>query len=368
MNHRIITIAKKELLHIKRDPYSLTIIIILPVIMVILFGYAITFDVKNVSIGILDRSQSKSSRELVNTFTSTKYFNTRVFLNNEKEIEPLFKKGIIRAAIIIPEKYSSSLKRKPETKIQIIIDGSEPNTANIISNYVKMIVSSYSLKINNFQIKAPIDIRPTVWFNPELKSIIFIVPGLITIILMLISALLTSITIAREKENGTLEQILVSPIKSYEIIIGKVIPYIIIAFIDSIFILVASKFLFSLKIEGNLLLLSVLGLIYIISSLGIGLLISTIAKTQQVAMMMTFISTLLPAIMLSGFMFPIKSMPKILQYITYIIPPKYFLIIIRGIILKGIGIGYLWHQVTILILFGALLILVSLLKFKTRLE
>jgi len=367
MKSRIIPVIRKELIHILRDPRSLIIIFVMPTLMILLFGYAITFDIKDIKIAVLDQDRSQSSRQLVDKFTNTNYFRIAGELTSRKQIEPKMKRRQIVAAVIIPSGFGRDLVSLPVSPVQILIDGSNANTATIVINYVTAAINNYNLDINR-NIRIPVQIQPRIWYNPDLDSTNFIVPGLLAVLMMMICAMLTSITISREKETGTMEQILVSPIKSHEIIIGKVIPYILVSFLVASAVLMFAQIVFNVPVRGSMLLLALLSLVFIYASLSLGVFISSKAKTQQVALMLSLVGTLLPSILLSGFIFPIFAMPKVLQYLSYIVPAQYYLIIVRGILLKGIGIQYLYAPVIFLFIFGTLLLAISMRNFKTNLE
>jgi len=367
MKSRIIPIIKKEIIHILRDPRSLVIIFIMPTLMILLFGYAITFDIQDIKIAVLDQDRSQSSRQLIEKFTNTDYFKIAVELNSRDQIEPKMKHRQIVAAIIIPPGFGRDLVSLPVSPVQILIDGSNANTATVVINYVSAAINNYNLDINP-NIHIPIQVQPRIWYNPDLDSTNFIVPGLLAVLMMMICAMLTSITISREKETGTMEQILVSPIKSHEIIIGKVIPYILVASLVATAVLMFAKIVFNVPIRGSLFLLALLSLVFIYASLSLGVLISSKAKTQQVALMISLVGTLLPSILLSGFIFPLFAMPKALQWLSYAVPAKYYLVIVRGILLKGIGFQYLYSQVVFLFIFGTVLLAISMKNFKTNLE
>ncbi len=368
MKSRIIPIIRKEFIHILRDPRSLAIIFIMPTLMVMLFGYAITFDIKNINIAVLDQDHSRASRELIDQFSNSGYFTIVKYLNNREEIEEdiMFRQFI--AAIVIPNDYQESLDTGNPAQVQLLVDGSNANTATIVINYIRAAISALTLNINANIIKMPINIEPRFLYNPDLKSSHFIVPGLLAVLMMMICAMLTSITIAREKETGTMEQIIVSPVKSREIIIGKVTPYIGVAFLVSTAVLIFSKVVFDVPIRGNILLLALFSLVFIYASLSIGVFISTKAKTQQVALMLSMVGTLLPSILLSGFMFPVFAMPLFLRIMSYIVPAKYFIVITRGIMLKGIGAEVLFPQALFLFVIGTILLFISSKNFKTNLE
>jgi len=368
MKTRLVPIIHKEFLHILRDPRSLVIIVALPILMVLLYGYAITFDIKDIKLGVIDRDRTPASRDLVNRFINSGYFTITAYPKSRDDVEHLMLQQKILTALVIPKGFDKEIKAKPNITIQMLVDGSNSNTAVISINYARMILNNYSVDLNAQIILPLAEVHERVWYNPDLKSVTFIAPGLIAVLLMMICALLTSITIARERETGTLEQILVSPIRAPEIIFGKVTPYVVLAFVDAVLVVIIVRFVFNVPFRGSVILLSLLSLVYLYASLSLGVFISTKAQTQQVALMLAMVGTLLPSILLSGFIFPISSMPWVLRMLSYLIPAKYYLVIIRGIMLKGIGIEFLWVPTIIMFGFGTLLLIISTARFKTNLE
>lgn len=366
MKHRIWAIFKKELIHVVRDYRSLGIIFVLPIFMLLLFGYAISFDIKDIRIAVLDQDRSSKSRELIRRISENKYMKLVEYLSKHEQVEERMLHRQIIAAVIIPHDFACTANTQPESRIQVLIDGSNANTATIVSGYLKGVFIQISSESSN--LSALFEVEPRILFNPDLKSAVFIVPGLVAILLMMVCAMLTAITIAREKETGTMEQILVSPIRIIEIIIGKVTPYILLAFIIATAVLTIAIWVFQVPFRGNAFELIGFGFIFIYACLCLGIFISTRARTQQVALMLSLLTTLLPSVLLSGFVFPIASMPKILQALTYLVPARYFLSIIRGIMLKGIGFAILWPNAIFLALFGTVLLFVSMKTFKTKLE
>jgi ABC-2 type transport system permease protein len=358
MINKIKPILVKEARQIMRDKLSLGIIIFIPVFMLGMFGFALSFDIKNISIGFYDEDKSKTSRDFINSFIQTEYFDYKYNASSTKEIEKFLQEGKIFTGVIIPSGFSKDMAKGITTKVQIFVDGSNSNTASAVIGYINGIISNYSKKIlvrrikskTNTDLSEAIDYRPRIWYNPELKSVKFLVPGLIGFILLITSVISTSLSIVREKEKNTIEQIIVSPIKPYELIIGKTATYILIALITAVLIFIAGYFLFGIVIKGNYFLLFFSILVYLITSLGIGLLVSSISETQQVAFMISSIITLLPTFVLSGFVFPIRNMPIGVQLITYLVPARYFLVILRNIVLKGSGITSFWKEMLALIL------------------
>ena len=367
-NKSIITaIAKKEFLHILHDPRTLTILFIMPILQLVMFGYALKMEIQEVKIGIVDYANTNESRHLIEQFKGSPFFVPFFYNGPLSEMDELFKSRSANLVMIIPEDFDKQLQRNREIPLSFTIDASDANAATAIRNYCNQVIVDFNQTYNR-QLPLPFDITSSILYNPDTKSTYFFVPGIIALLLIMISALLTSITITREKETGTMEQILVSPVKSHQIILGKVLPYILLAILIALVILLTGIFLFKVPFRGNALLLFILSTLYIITALSIGLMISTVAKTQQVAMMVAMIITLLPTIMLSGFIFPIASMPKLLQYLSYIIPARYYLHIVRGIILKGSTFLDLSQPTLFLGVISAILLIVSIRKFSSNLE
>jgi ABC-2 type transport system permease protein len=367
-NKSIITaIARKEFLHILNDPRTLSILFIMPILQLIMFGYALKMEIQEVRIGIVDYANTNESRHLIEQFKGSSFFVPFFYEGRLSEIDELFKSRTANLVMIIPEDFDKQLQRNREIPLSFTIDASDANAATAIRNYCNQVIVDFNQTYNR-HLPFPFDITSSILYNPDTKSTYFFVPGIIALLLIMISALLTSITIAREKETGTMEQILVSPVKSHQIILGKVLPYILLAILIAVVILLIGVFMFKVPFQGNVLLLFILSTLYIVTALSIGLMISTVAKTQQVAMMVAMIMTLLPTIMLSGFIFPIASMPKLLQYLSYIIPARYYLHIVRGIILKGSTFIDLVQPTLFLGIISGILLIVSIRKFSSNLE
>jgi ABC-2 type transport system permease protein len=366
---RFIGFIKKEFYHIFRDKRSLFILFGMPIAQVMLFGFAITNEINNVNIAVLDKSKDATTQEIINKISASKYFNNQQFITNEAEIESVFKKGKVKAVLVFEKDFSKKLTKTKFATVQIITDATDPNTANTVTNYVSSILQKYQQQINK-AIKMPYKIvaESHMVYNPELKSVFMFVPGVMTIILMLVSAMMTSISITKEKEIGTMEILLVSPIKPFQVIIGKVFPYIFLSIINAVVIILLSIFIFKMPVEGSLFLLGAESVLFIINALSLGILISTISQTQQTAMMISLMGLMLPVILLSGFIFPISSMPVPLQIISNIIPAKWFIIIIKGIMLKGIGLTFIWKETLILTAMTLFFIFLSIKKYKIRLE
>ncbi len=360
---------KKEFYHIFRDRRSLFILFGMPIVQVMLFGFAITNEINNVDIAILDYSKDANTKEIIDKISASKYFSVTGFLENEKAIETVFKKGKVKAVLSFEKDFGKKLITEQKAVIQILTDATDPNTANTISNYTSSILRDYQELLNKDAVLPyQIGIRTRMVYNPELKSVFMFVPGVMTIILMLVSAMMTSISITREKELGTMEILLVSPLKPFQVIVGKVVPYILLSVINAIIIVLLSIFIFKMPVEGSLFLLGAESILFIINALSLGILISTVSASQQTAMMISLMGLMLPVILLSGFIFPISSMPLPLQLISNIIPAKWFIIILKGIMLKGVGLAYLWKETLILIGMTLFFIALSVKKYKIRLE
>lgn len=358
----------KEFKQIFRDYRSMIILFGIPIAQILLFGFALTLDLKNAHIAVLDNAKDEHSRKLTEKIASSEYFILDRHLNSADEIEDIFKEGIVKEVLVFEPNFSQNLLKTGQADMQIIADASDPNTANMLVNYTSAIVANYqqSLLPSN-----PLNgiVIPDVKFkyNKELKSVYMFVPGVITIILMLVSAMMTSISIAREKELGTMEILLVSPIKPYQIIVGKVIPYLLLSFINFLIILVLSYFVLGMPLGGNMLLLMSESLLFIFMALSLGIFISTVSNSQQTAMLLSMFALLLPTILLSGFIFPIKNMPTILIWISNVMPSKFFIIIVKDIMLKGSGLMDVWFETLIILLFTLFFMALSIKKFKIRL-
>ena len=359
----------KEFLHIFRDVRSMIVLFGMPIVQIILFGYAISNDVKNAEIAVLDLSKDNFTLKITDKLISSGYFSLTYNLASLDEVETYFKKGKIKEVIIFEKDFARRLKKDGIANVQIISDATEPNTSSILVNYTSGIITAYQnelYKETGIPYRIVSEVR--MQFNPELKSSFMFIPGTMVVILMLICAMMTSISIAREKENGTMEVLLVSPLKPLQIIIGKVVPYVFISFIIAIIILTLGAFVFGLVVKGSLIFLLAEITLFIIMALSLGILISTLARTQQIAMIISLMGLMLPSIILSGFIVPVENMPIALQWFSNIIPAKWFIIIIRSIILKGSGIALLWKETLILILMILVFVSISVKKFKIRLE
>ena len=372
---RFISIVKKEFIQIKRDKASFGIAIMMPIIMMVLFGYAVTTELDNISTVVLDQNHTKESREFIKSFENTGYFNITKEENNIEKIQSAMDSGLVHAAIIIPPDYSNKILKGEKPAVQFLIDGSDPTTARTVFSSGVLTGERYGVKfwsksMEKYPSKASIggvEVNTRVLYNPSLRNQNFVIPGLVGLIMQNITILLTAFALVREKERGTIEQLMVSPVTAPEIILGKLVPYVVIGFLDFIFALTLGVGWFSVPIMGSLPLLLFLGLGFVICALAIGILISTAAKTQLQAMQLSFL-VLLPSILLSGFIFPRESMPKIIQLLGSIIPLTYFLNILRGIVLKGVGMEVLFKDVIILFSIGLILLTLSIVQFRKTLD
>jgi ABC-2 type transport system permease protein len=363
-------IIKKEFRQIKRDIRIILILLFFPALMLIMFGYALNFDVKHVSILFCDEDKSQTSREFINRFTTTEYFDLVSVISEREKIDKFIIARDASVAIVIPNKFSKKLSNNEIVHVQVILDGSDGNTAGAIMNYIALICQDYSqnLILNlsrkvGMNVGLSIDFKPSVWFNPELRTAKFLLPGLIAFILLIVCTVSTTLSIVREKENGTMEQLLVSPLQAFYIILGKTIPYVIFSLIAATLILIFGIILFDITIKGNIILLYIHIILFIFGGLGMGIFISTISDSTQVAFQVAALVSLLPTFILSGFVFPIKNMPIALQVISYIVPAKYFIIILRDIILKATDFSAYWEQSVFLFLFAAIMFTLSSIKF-----
>ncbi len=366
---RFIGFVTKEFYHIFRDKRTMFILFGMPIAQIMLFGFAITNEINNVNIAILDESKDAETQKIITKINASKYFDIKQEISNENEIENVFKKGTIKAVLVFENHFIKNLETKKQAKVQVITDATDPNIANTITNYVNAILQNYTQQLNQENSAAySIQTQTQLYYNPELKSVFNFVPGVMTVILMLVSAMMTSISITREKELGTMEVLLVSPLKPFLVIIGKVFPYIFLSIINATIIVLLGYFVFQMPIVGSLFLVAFESILFIVTALSLGILISTVANSQQTAMMISLFALMLPVIILSGFIFPISSMPLPLQIISNIIPAKWFIIIIKAVMLKGATLGIIWKETIILIGMTIFFIALSTKKYKKRLE
>jgi ABC-2 type transport system permease protein len=357
----------KEFLHIFRDTRSMIILFGMPLVQVLLFGFAITNEVKDVKVSVVDPAQDEVTTAIRNSLFSSAYFLKGEILYSQNEIEESFRKGKNKMVVVFENDFAGKLGRGEKPSIQLIADASDPNTANLVVNYANGIINNHfqTLYTNpGLPVVVP-EVR--MMYNPALAGVYMFVPGIITVLLMLVSAMMTSISIAREKELGTMEVLLVSPLKPIQIVAGKVLPYVLLSFINAVSILLLSYFVFGVPVNGSVVLLLAESILFIVLALSLGILISTVSNNQQTAMMLSMFALMLPMILLSGFIFPVENMPDILQWLSALMPPRWFIQIIKSIMLKGTGLAYFWKETLILIAMTIVFILVSVKKFKIRL-
>ena len=373
---RFMSIVRKELIQLRRDPISLRIPIVMPIMMMLLFGYAVNTEIDKIPTAIFDQSKTQESREYIEKFIASDYFVVKYNVNSEKELSDLIDGGKAKAGLIVPSSYANDLSKGKTPQTLLIIDGTDPTTARTALNSGLLISEIYSRtfkenalkKVGASAAKMPgVSINSKVWYNPNMESTRFTIPGLVGLILQNLTIMLTAFALVREKERGTIEQLIVTPMRPIELILGKLTPYIIIGYAGFLFALSICIFWFKVSISGSLPLLLILGFLFVICSLSIGMLISTFAKNQMQAMIMLVV-LLLPSVLLSGFMFPREAMPFIISLFSYIIPLTYFLNIIRGIILKGVGLSFMWNDIIALAIFTVALLSIATLRFRKSLD
>jgi ABC-2 type transport system permease protein len=361
--------VKKEFFHILRDRRTLFILLAMPIVQLFLFGYAVTNEFRDASIGILDKAKDPTSTELVAKLQASGHFLKVADFQTEQDIHEAFKEGMVKMAVVIPPDLERAWFQQGKAQIQLITDGTEPNTATTLISYASAMIADFqSEQLQLSGMPFPLHVETRMVYNPDLKSVYMFVPGVMVVILMLVSAMMTSLTLAREKELGTMELLLVSPLHPFTIILGKVVPYILISFIDALLILSIGVFVFEVPIRGSLLLLLGLCILFIVTALALGILISSRTTTQQAALLISLVGLMLPSILLSGFIFPLESMPEVLQALAQIVPAKWFIIMLKGVMLKGVGLVFLWKEVLILLGMTFFFLMVSFRNFKIRLS
>jgi ABC-2 type transport system permease protein len=371
---RITAIAKKEFIHVFRDPRSLGLGIAIPMLLLFLFGYALTLDVDKVPMIVWDQSGTHASRDLISRFSGSRYFSLKRYTDNYRDIERAIDRRDALIALVIPTDFARRIETGEKARIQAILDGSDSNTATIALGYAESVALSYSLEVMLEQTRrhgmvssvGHLDIRPRLWFNADMISRNYIFPGLIAVIMMVIAALLTSLTVAREWETGTMEQLISTPLKGPELIIGKLIPYFTIGVIDLVLAVLVGQFAFAVPLHGSLFLLLGMSLVFLTGALSLGILISIVTKNQRMASQLALVSTMLPAFLLSGFIFPIDNMPLVIRGVTHIIVARYFVTILRGIYLKDVGLDILAGEAGFLAVFSIVVLALAMKKFKKK--
>ena len=371
---RVAAVARKEFLHILRDPRSLAMAIAIPMLLLVLFGYALTLDVDNVPMVVWDQSETAASREFLSHFQGSRYFSIRGYFHDYREVEKAVDSGRALLAVIIPKNFAGRIASGGGASVQLIVDGSDSNTATMAAGYADVATQTYSQNVAVREIRrmggrapaAPLEMRPRVWYNADMVSKNYIIPGLIAVIMMVIAALLTSLTVAREWERGTMEQLISTPVKGSELILGKLIPYFIIGMFDVLLAVLVGEFLFQVPLRGNVALLFGMAAIFLAGALSMGMLISIVTKSQLLASQLAMVLTFLPSFLLSGFMYEILNMPAVIQVLTYVIPARYFVSLLKGIYLKGVGLEVLALEAGFLALFGVALTVLAHVKFKKK--
>jgi ABC-2 type transport system permease protein len=375
-NSRLTSLIRKEFIQIWRDPRTLILILVIPVMQLFLLGYSATNDVRNVPLAVYDQDRSPAARALLDAYRAADYFSLAYEVDSEEELRSLVDSGAARAGIIIPPGYGEAVKGDRSTQVAFVLDGSDPTVASTALSAAQLIGQQHATQIlverleqrgQSAALKPPVEVRTQVWYNPDLVSAYFMIPGVIGMILYALTSILTATAIVRERERGTIEQLIVTPIRSWELIAGKLLPYVILAILNTLEVLAIGSWWFGVPVRGSLGLILLLSGLFLLSSLGIGLLASTIANTQQEAMLIVWM-TLLPSLFLSGFFFPLQAMPKVLQWISYIFPLRYYLVIIRSLMLKGVGVEMLKSEILALAIFGIAIMTAAALRFRKRLD
>lgn len=366
---RFLGFVVKEFYHIFRDRRTMAILFGMPLSLVLLFGFVLTNEIKDAQIAILDPNNDPHTLRLRHQLLSSGYFKATNYLYSPEQIDSVFRRGHVKMVVVFENNFAQKLAKEHRAQLQLVADASDPNTANLLVNYTQAIVASYQRSINQ-QAGAGVQINtePRMLYNPEMRGVFMFVPGIMALILMLVSAMMTSISIAREKELGTMEVLLVSPLRPVHIILGKVLPYFVLSLVNALTILVLGRFVFGMPIVGSLALLLAETMLFILLALSLGILISTVAKTQQVAMFLSMFALMLPTILLSGFIFPIENMPWPLQWLSYLMPPRYYIVVLKNIMLKGSGLAAVWPETLVLLGMTLALMMAATRKFKTRLE
>jgi len=371
---RVRPVAMKEVRQILRDRRTLIVMLGFPVFMMLLFGYALNFDVKHIPMSVLDNDQTGRSRDFAESFLHSGYFEFSRHLSSEREVDEALDAGLAQVVLVIPAGFADSLARGSNVAVQVAVDGSNSNTASTVIGYAGAIMQAYSeelrtaalARIGRTNVALPIDYRPRVWYNPELKSASFLIPGIIVQILLLMTVISTSLSIVREKERGTMEQLVVSPLNPLQVIVGKSVPYVVLSFIGASVVVLCGWILFGVPVKGSWLWLFLATSAFLVGGLGMGLLISTISGTQRAAYQFSGLLTMLPSFLLSGWIFPLRNMPIPVQVVSYIIPARYFLPILRAVIVKGVGIEAFWPQMVFLVAFALVVVSLSTVRLRRQ--
>jgi ABC-2 type transport system permease protein len=376
LNSRLTSLIRKEFIQIIRDPRTLILILIIPVMQLFLLGYAATNDVRNIPLAVFDQDRSPAARELLDAYRVADYFNLEFDVDSEDALRDLIDIGVARAGLIIPPDYSEKIQSNENAHVVFVLDGSDPTSASTALSAAQLIGQSKATEVmaerqarigRSAAITLPLTVHTQVWYNPDLVSSYFMIPGVIGMILFALTSILTATAIVRERERGTIEQLIVTPIRSWELIVGKLFPYVLLALFNAVEILAIGVYWFKVPVRGNIGLIFLYSTIFLMTSLGIGLLASTFANTQQEAMLTVWM-ILLPSLFLSGFFFPLEAMPKILQWISYAMPLRYYLVIIRSLMIKGVGFAALRQELLALTIFGIAIMTLAAMRFRKRLD
>ena len=371
---RIKALAKKEFIQMSRDIRSLMGALFIPLLMIFLFGYALSLDVDRIPMVVLDRDETPVSRDLIHRLSDSRYFSLVRNMKTDREIDEVLARGEALMAFVIPGDFASSVKKGTPVSVQVIFDGSDSNTATIAMGYLRAVIAGFDMGIQEKRLQKaglkmvdmPLEGRVRVWFNPELKSRNFIIPGLTGVIMMAICALMTALSVSREKETGTLEQLISTPISSMELLLGKLLPYVVVGLVDLALVVGAGVLIFGVPFRGSYLLLLLISLVFLTGTLSWGLFVSVISKSQLQASQIAVLSAFLPSFLLSGFIYPIENMPLALQAVTFIVPARYFVEILKGLFLQGVGFSVLWPQVLALVIYAVVIFNLARRKFSMR--
>jgi len=366
---RLLAVARKEALQLWRDPRSLTMAFVYPALMIVFFGYVITFDIRDIEVAVFDQDHTQASRELGQAFEAAGYFKVTDRLTRYQQIQPLLDRGAVRMALVIPPEFQRDLAAGQPAPVQALVDGADANTASIAINYADAIVTAYSARavLHAARLPVPVVAQSRVWYNETLQSSNMIVPGLVAVIMMIIAAMLTALTIAREWERGTMEQLVATPVRRVEVILGKLLPYLGIGLVDVVAAIAIGMVTFQVPFRGSALLLFVMATLFLIGSLGLGIFISASFTSQLLATQTSLLATYLPSLLLSGLIFDLASMPLVLRIISYVVPARYFIVVLRGIFLKGVGIEVLWPQGAAMVVFAVAGLTLAVRSFRKEL-
>jgi ABC-2 type transport system permease protein len=376
VNSRLISLIRKEFIQILRDPRTLLVVFSIPIMQLLMMGYAATNDVRNVPLVVFDQDRGPAARALLESYRAADYFRIAFDVQSESELRERIDDGDARAGLIIPPDYSRKIRGGGTAQVAFVLDGSDPTVGSTALSAAQLIAQDHSTQVlrsrlaksaGSGALAQPIDARTNVWYNPDLVSAYFMVPGVIAQILYGLTSFLTATAVVRERERGTIEQLIVTPIRPWELIVGKILPYALLAFLNTLEVLALGAWLFDVPVRGDLGMILLLSILFLFSGLGIGLLASTIANTQREAMLTIFM-TLLPSIFLSGFFFPLEAMPPLLQWISYIVPMRYYLVIIRSLLIKGVQASSVQGEIIALIVFAVVIMTLATLRFRKRLD